>query len=537
MMVEHLMAQVMLLYYVRNMFLKGFFTLLIVSFFGTCVNGQVKGSKEAVKKFRAAEAVFSFSDYRSALKLYKELYHADSLNGKLALRIGACMYNLRMHKEQSRPYFERAMKAGEAESYFYLGNLYHLAEDFEKSRSFFEKYKAAKLGNEYYDSIVNHMIKCSLYAEKMKAKSNRITIENMGKGINSSYPDYVPLISADESTLIFTSRRDNSTGRLLDPNGEYFEDIYVSRKVDGNWTSPKSISKNINTEGHDACVALSADGEQMILYKTSEDLMSGDLYITSFTGKDWTEPVLLGSDINTEEGVEPSASFSADNNALYFSSNREGSLGGKDIYRVVKLPDGQWSKASNLGNVINTQYEEDAPFIHPDGKTLYFSSHGFNNMGGYDIFKTVYDENDNTWSIPENLGYPINSVDNDIYFVLSVSGKTGYYSSKKSKGLGETDIYKINMPDTDFNLQAHDGVVLSETGEPLVAKVTVTEEGRSDVVGIYKTNKLTGKYLLILPPGTYQITIEADGYATHTSVTDFSGDGNHNARLKKLQTN
>lgn len=508
--------------------------LLLISF---QVFSQVSDKKDYNKKLKAANALFDYGDYPKALKTYEELYQFDSTNAMVAYKIGVSKYNLKSQRPAATKYFEKA-KTMIPESYYYLGILYHLNHKFDSALDAYDKFKNKnRLLDEVTDTTINDLKNQAAFAKKMMLNKTNVTIENLGREINSEYPDYVPLISADESMLIFTSRRKNSTGNLLDPYGEYFEDIYVSYKEGSKWSTPKGISRNLNTDGHDACVALSPDGQNLIVFKTSEDLMAGDLYISSYNGSDWSKPEKLGSDINTDEWIEPSASFSADNDALYFSSNRPGGQGGKDLYRVVKLPDGTWSKASNLGNVINTRFDEDAPFIHPDGKTLYFSSKGHSNMGAYDIFRTTFDEETNSWTTPENLGYPVNTVDNDIYFVLSADGKRGYYSSARPNGIGETDLYRINMPESNFNVFAFNGIIKNESNEPVYAKITVMEEGTREVVAVYRTNKATGKFLMILSPiKNYTFSIEAPGYQGKIGKLDFKKEL-FAETLKKLQNN
>lgn len=512
--------------------------LLIILGAASGANAQQPDKKDAVKKLKAADGLFEYQDYNSALKLYKQVYVTDSMNALLNYKIGVCMFNLRNQRQGAARYFMKAKNAGIDEAYYYLGSLYHLDYKFDDAIDAFAKYRNTNQLLSISDSTRKQLVWTSSYAKKMTLNRNNITIDNLGQNINSPFPDYVPLISADESILIFTSRRSNSTGRQLDPNGEYFEDIYISRRSnDGQWPAPVSISKNLNSEGHDACVALSADGEQLIVYKTSEDLASGDLYLSTYNGKDWTIPEMMGSDINMEGTIEASASFAADNSALYFSSDRPGGRGQKDIYRVVKLPDGTWSKATNLGKVINTPYDEDAPFIHPDGKTLFFSSKGHLTMGGYDIFKTEFDEETGTWSTPQNLGFPVNTVDNDIYFVVTTDGQTGYYSSNKPSGFGHTDIYKINMPEQNFGVKAYHGIVMNENNEPLYAKVNIMEEGTKEIISVYRTNKATGKYLMILSPiNNYLYSIEVPGYEPVQGKLEFPGQVLR-TKMKKLQNN
>jgi outer membrane protein OmpA-like peptidoglycan-associated protein len=219
------------------------------------------------------------------------------------------------------------------------------------------------------------------------------------------------------------------------------EDIYQSIKVDGKWNTPLNLGKPINTPEHDAIVALSPDGNTMFLYKASGE---GDLYYAKKTKKGWTKPESLGSNINTKYS-ETSISVTADGKTIYFSSNRPGGFGGFDIYKSERKENGRYDRPENLGPVINTSDDDDSPFIHPDGVSLYFSSKGHATMGGYDIFVSIMDST-GEWSLPQNLGYPINTTKDDIYFVLSADNKHGYYSSEKAGGYGSSDCYLITMP-------------------------------------------------------------------------------------------
>ncbi|MEQ8522222.1 MAG: hypothetical protein RIC15_08735 [Vicingaceae bacterium] len=234
---------------------------------------------------------------------------------------------------------------------------------------------------------------------------------------------------------------------------------------------------------------------------------------------DWSDLVKLGSDINSE-AIETSASISSDDRVIYFSSNREGGFGGMDIYRSVKLPNGIWSKASNLGPTVNTSEDEDSPFIHADNKTLYFSSKGHQNMGGFDVFESIRDE-DGLWSIPRNMGYPINSVTHDLNFVMSSDKQTGYYSSAQKGGLGGQDIYNINFKLEAQILSVVKGGVRSgdTTHIPIEAVITLLNPVSQSVQGVYKSNNNTGKFIMIVSPETrYNVIVEAEGFYT------FSGE-------------
>jgi hypothetical protein len=495
-------------------------TILSMILLSLQVFGQTSGKthKEFLKKLKKADELFEYHDFVNGLYQYQELLKIDSLHGEINYKIGVCIYNLNKNRMNSLPYFIKGANENVIESHFYLGKLYHLRMEFELALNHYHQYKAFKGIKNFNYYEVESAINTTRNAMELVKKPKNVIVENMGEQINSPYPDYVPLLSADENVMIFTSRREGSTGSQKDPYGDYFEDIYVSVKGENGWGSPVSISDKINTPTHDACAALSPHGEKLIIYRTNEKLTGGDLYITNYDGFDWSEPEKLSSNINAENSWQPSASLSADNKLLYFSSNRPGGYGGKDIYRSVKLPNGDWSQPYNLGPVINTPYDDDAPFIHPDGKTLYFSSKGHNSIGGYDIFKTEVNKN-GTWSFPENMGYPINTVADDIYFIISMETNTGYYSSNRASGFGGTDIYKIIFPETHIEYTVIKGTLETEDSNNnlLQAKITLIDEEKKEVCGLYKANRNTGKFIIIITPGIeYKVIIEAEGYAPFT---------------------
>ncbi|MFT6278522.1 MAG: hypothetical protein ACJAU0_001344, partial [Flavobacteriales bacterium] len=209
-----------------------------------------------------------------------------------------------------------------------------------------------------------------------------------------------------------------------------------------------------------------------------------------------------------------SAAISPDKNTLFFSSNRPDGFGGKDLYRVRMLPNGKWSLPKNLGPSINTPYDEDAPHMDIDGKTLYFASQGHSTIGGFDLFRTKELDFD-VWSSPENLGYPANTVEDDIFLSVDAGGRKGYFSSERPGGFGQQDLYEIDF----IYRQQQQLVIKGETralnGLPLAGVITVIDEDQKTVQGIYRGSESSGKFILILNPMTaYKIVIEIDGYKT-----------------------
>ena len=245
--------------------------------------------------------------------------------------------------------------------------------------------------------------------------------------------------------MIFTYRGKGSVCCLVDannkpdPNGDYNEDIFISKKVNGVWQKPTAID-GLNTIGNDAALALSPDGKQLFIFKAKGD--NGDIYVCKREGSNYSAPEKLAGEVNSDYW-EGSVSISTDQQKLYFASSRPGGSGGKDLYVATKKEDGSWGNVTNLGTKINTSYDEDAPFISPDGRTLIFSSEGHNSIGDFDLFTSSLDLKDGSWQAPKNLGYPVNTTDDDLFYVLSPDGKRGYFSSARDGGKGDQDLYVV----------------------------------------------------------------------------------------------
>ena len=297
---------------------------------------------------------------------------------------------------------------------------------------------------------------------------------------------------------------------------EYFyDDIYISHKVNGKWSKPESVSANINTKDQDeAAVGLSADGKQIFILKYSEET-SGDIYSSTLGSAGWSKPEKLRGEVNTANW-EGSASISKNGKVLYFDSEREGGLGGTDIYKAELQKDGSWGNVVNLGPVINTPYNDEAAFIHADSKTLFFSSDGHKTMGGFDIFKSTVDGKGN-WSTPKNLGYPVNTVGNDKYYVVSKDGKRGYYHQNNPNGYGELDLYMV-----DYDKKAIEEVPVVVTPD-LALSSKEEEETKSDKP--WEREPVSAKVAPISISGTLKNSDGSFG-ATSKARIKLIGDGN-----------
>lgn len=267
------------------------------------------------------------------------------------------------------------------------------------------------------------------------------TIENVSDNINSTWPDYAPVLNEDETVMIFTSRRqEGNTNENVDKDNFYYEDIYISKRDGVTWAKAKNIGENVNTLYHDSNLFLSSDGKTLYIYS---DEGNGDIfYSTENQNEEWTKPKPLEGRINSQGFAEQSIWVSDDNEFMMFASNRPGGYGGFDIYGCYR-EEGQWKRPFNMGPEINTKEDEDGPYMAKDGLTVYFSSKGHKGFGGFDVFTTRYDTKSEKWTKPENLGYPVNTVDDEVYFHPTADGERGYLASVREEGLGFTDIYMV----------------------------------------------------------------------------------------------
>ncbi len=485
----------------KNSFIVFLAVALILPVFSNAQKVSIKQNiMDAVKHMQLKE-------YPQAIVLLQQCYNQDSLNGNVNYLLGKswyyadatlskCIFYLKKAIPISNTYSNANPKEKNAppEALYLLANACYHQSFFEDAKTACEQYLTYEPENK---AEIQKLLFYIGNAIPLVQNPLKINIVNLGCDINSSYDDHSPVFNIDETTMIFTSKRKGSTGNFKTSDGQYFEDIYITHKVDGKWQVPEKISKNINTMEHEASVALSSDGSELIIYK--DDVGDGNLYISVYDGTEWSKPQKMSPNINSTYD-ESHASISADGNILYFTSNRPGGYGGYDIYISQRLPNGEWSLATNAGNIINTSDDENGPFIHPDGTTLYFSSKGHNSMGGYDLFYSILKE-DGTFTKPDNMGYPINSIDNDAFYVISADGKRAYYATIQPGGCGGKDIYMVDLlsvPErsvvliTGFLRKTSTNEILKD----IVLKIFDTD---NKLIGTFRPNKNNGKYTLVLP--------------------------------------
>lgn len=481
--------------------------------------------KEARNHLEEGKMYYDQADYLKALDSYLAAYTFAPNDPGINYSIALCYINTYSY-DKALKYLLPAKKAGieDPKMEYYLGICYHANAKIDESIQSLQTFKSKLRATD--KELLAQTNKYLLYCENAKLLMSKpvvMKISNLGKTVNSQYPDYNPAISVDESTIIFTSRRANSTGGLVsEMDGHFFEDIYSSNKlVNNTWGEGKQLDLTINSVNHDACVGLSSEGQTMIIYK---DDGGGDLYYSQLSGIAWGKPISFGKCINTD-GWEACGNFSPDGNYLFFVSNKKGGFGGTDIYWSKKNIDGTWATPVNMGKEINTAEDEFSPYLHADGKTFYFSSQAHNSMGGFDIFQSTIDLSTAPLILvlpPINLGYPINTVGDEIYFVWSADNKRAYFSSAREGGFGDKDLYLLERPEAKAALVLLKGTISDcKSKEFIQANISVTDVESGKLIGKYVSNSSTGKFVVTLPAGkNYAITVEAKGYLFHSKNID-----------------
>ena len=407
-------------------------------------------TKSAIKKItKEADELFLDEVYASALPIYLKLDMLKPENPEVNYKIGIC-YLHSATKGKAAPFLLKAQQFDKKHEFedvnYYLGVAYHYGLELDKAIETYEKYKLLLKPNQDYTKdvtrIVNKYISNCHTAKGLIKNPVKVNIENLGMKVNTSSEEGYPVITPDDKTMFFSSKRIDLSG--IKPGEEpedVFEDIYVSVKNNGNWSQSKKVGRGLNTFKHDAPLSVSADGKKLFFYRTDKN-NSTDIYFIEYKDTTWSAPKPFSR--ANSPSWETGACISPDGKKFYFSSDRPGGHGGMDIYSC-ELTEKGWGVPRNIGTEINTEWDEEAPQIMPDGTTLYFSNNGPKSIGGLDIFKTQ--NRNGVWAIPQNIGFPINTPEHEVHISLTADGKKGYFSSNKSDSYGEDDIYMIEFPD------------------------------------------------------------------------------------------
>lgn len=401
-------------------------------------------TRELQDKFLDAEYFLLKEDYQDALGLYLQLYEKLPDNANLAHAIGICYLNIEGKKNLATSYLEASVKNMSAkhregtvaeksasyEALYDLARAYRINYMFEKAKDAYTRYSETLLPDDTENrNYVSHEIAVCDNAKKMIDKPVQFTEENMGEPFNDENSNFDPVISADGKSFAYMVSL------------KFYDAVMFSRLTDGKWSAPVNITPDLQSDGDYYISSLSSDGKTLLLSRNDD--FNSDIYSSTLNGETWSKAVKLNKYINTKYW-ESQGFISADKRHLIFSSDRPGGFGGLDLYISVWM-DGDWGPAVNLGPEINTPFNEDRPFLLNDGRTLFFSSQGHDNIGGYDIFRSEM-ASDQVWGKPVNLGYPINTPDDDYFFNPGDDGTSVYYSAfRDSKGFGKEDIYRISL--------------------------------------------------------------------------------------------
>lgn len=401
--------------------------------------------EEKIKElFVEAESYFLFEEYQDALPLYQRILASNPENFNINYKIGICYLNDIYQVSKSISYFEKAAKgtspASKTTSYketkappealYYLGNAYHANNRLNDAIETYEQFKLVLDPLVYDAALVNEQIDaCRIASEQQKNPMYYISV-NLGEGINDRFEETKPVVSGDESALAFTRKL------------QFYDAVFYCRRENGKWSEPVNLTPEFGLDGNSYTTGLSYNGDEIFVYRS--DNFDGNLYASKYKSGKWSKLEKLNGNINTKYW-ESHASLSKDGKSLYFTSNREGGYGGLDIYRSERTRSGDWGPAVNLGPVINSKYNEDTPFITDDGNTLYFSSMGHYNMGGFDIFYSTRLQG-GQWAKPVNAGYPLNTTRDDLFFVPVRDGAYAYYSKYDPQdSYGMADLYKLEV--------------------------------------------------------------------------------------------
>jgi outer membrane protein OmpA-like peptidoglycan-associated protein len=518
--------------------MKNIYVLCLLTLFAATLwaqdNEKIKPDRQFVNQFYDAEAYMYELNYSEALNILLKLENQDSDNANTLYKIGICYLHSKISQNRAEEYLEVASKSisegykvdnhrernAPVETLLYLGQAYRFNYKFDESIEAFndliEILDKSKSMNKDLIAQATREIEITNNAIKLTSEPVDADVRNLGSNINTEYRDHSPVIDMNENYLFFTSRRPKPEEPLYNQD----EDIFVSVDKNFVWTPARRLGDNINTGTNESVIGLSANGETMFFFRSIDEFFGNVMITHSDKSLEiWSDPERLGPEINSKYR-ETHAALSPDGKSLYFVSDRksEDAVGGRDIYVMHLLPDNTWSKPKCLPNNINTIYDEETPFIHPDGETMFFSSKGHNSMGGFDVFFTKIN-GDGKYDEPKNLGYPINTTGDDVSYVVNMDGRRAYIASVKAEGYGDYDIYEILQSGIYINQMVVFSGTVSDINQnvPEDLKVRVISKRDETVKGISRASIDDGRYYLILKPGEdYIIEYDAAGHLVAT---------------------
>ncbi len=516
------------------------------------------GLREARRNIREADLLYEqgWGNFERALEYYLKAHRFNPNNAVVNLRIGEC-YLYTPYKDRSIAYLERAIELNvdEIEVFYFLGLAYQQNYRFDEAIEQFNQYRqllSPQRAIQEREILERRFAECE-NAKRMMKNPVRVFIDNVGSSINTEYDDYSPILSPDGRIMYFTSRRPlGSRPRMDRIDHKYFENIYYSILEGDTWTQARPLPGNVNSGTHEATAGISPDGRTLYVYRGDR---GGDLFESRMDQRgEWSRPSRLPRGLTSRGNQETSIAFTSDGRRVFFISDRPGGYGGKDIWTATKSDGGRWSEPVNMGATINTPFDEESLYLAPDDVTLYFSSQGHDSMGGFDIFKTTFRHG--AWTRPVNLGYPINTPGDDMFFVMTPDGNTAYYSTMQPGGFGGSDIYRITFLGDEkplksplmnsyiasiakplqYNLMEQEVEVASapvvflrgrilddQDGTPLTAVIELYDNETEQLLAQFSSESQTGNYVISLPGGkNYGISVRADNYLFHSENINIS---------------
>ncbi|HKK59898.1 MAG TPA: tetratricopeptide repeat protein [Salinivirga sp.] len=483
--------------------MKHFAFIIIALLFTAFLNAQ--------DPLKEADAFFDEGNFQTALQYYKKAYKKDSTNLELRHNMAICMLSQNMDRKPAIPHLEWVVKQEKFDEYawFDLAKAYHFNLQFDKAIKNYKKYIKVGKDDEFI-KIAKVSIKQCENAKELIAKPIDVTFNLLNEEINTENNEYQPYIPSDESTLVYTSDEKYDSRYKI-----HINNIFISENENGEWDRPKTVGV-VNSQEDEFVSGLAAN-DKYLFVKVRRYEAFDDIFVAEKDGDRISRLEDLGEPVNTG-AVESGATLSFTGDTLIFASDRDGGEGGLDLWMAMRLPNGRWGKPVNLGKPVNTPYDEDFPHLMADGKTMFFSSNGPNSMGGFDVFKTTLNADAGKWAAPRNFGYPVNNTYDNLTIAMSRNYRYAYVSDVRKEGKGGMDIYRVVFNQTDANIFLHKGTFVSANDSiidlPVKDKpeIKVLNKESGELFGKYQYNNSKQQFLLALPPGSYQLQAEFNGY-------------------------
>lgn len=478
-------------------------------------------SKKALDLYLDGLQTAHHRDYAGALQLYDKAIDLEPAFADAFFQAAASAYALK-DLQRTEVYAQKAqelLQEPHPQVYLFLAECAFKKDDFKTAAKHYDQFFSFNppVNGPTY-RIWDHNRKAAHFGAANATKRIQFEPENLGDNVNSIGEEYLPNLTADGQTIFFTSRRPGCTGGYQAEYRDFTEDFYYSEMVDGKWLPCKNLGPPVNTEFNEGAPSFSPDGQYVFFAACSRPGGYGDcdIYVSKLNGTTWSKPQNLGPIVNSPQW-DSQPSISNDGKTLYFSSRRPGGKGAEDIWYTT-LVNGFWTEPQNLGEPVNTAGAEVSPFIHADGRTLYFSSDEHPGYGALDLFLSK--NSGNGWTKPENLGYPLNTSASEGNIFVDTKGESGYINSSREGGLGKSDIYKFRLDERirpSYTTYVRGVVTDKATSKPLEAKVTFINVQTGDTIRSVSANAASGRYLLTLPlEQDYVAFVDKKGYLFHS---------------------